>query len=228
MITHATPLDPGVRHMSDDSRLHKTTLRYLALGDSYTIGDGVAASEAWPAQLAQDLRDEGVAIADPQIVAQTGWTTDELQAAIDATPLDPPYDLVSLMVGVNDQYRNRPLDEYGEQFDALLQQAIGFAGGRAERVLVLSIPDWGVTPFALTEQDRTPADIGDAVDAFNVTAFEVCARKGVAFLDITPISRECGVHEEMLVADALHPSAAMHSLWAREALPAVRAMIQGE
>ncbi len=214
--------------MSDDSRLHQTALRYLALGDSYTIGEGVAASQAWPAQLAQLLRDEGVAIGEPRVIAQTGWTTDELQAAIEATPLDPPYDLVSLLIGVNNQYRNRPLEEYREQFGALLQQAIGFSGGRRERVLVLSIPDWGVTPFALTEQGRTPEDIGHAVDAFNVAAFEVCARNGVAFFDITPISRECGVHEEMLVVDALHPSAAMYSLWALQALPAVRAMIQGE
>ncbi len=228
MTTHATPRSPGVRHMSDCSGLHETALRYLALGDSYTIGEGVAASEAWPAQLAQELRDEGVAVGEPRIVARTGWTTDELQAAIETTELDAPYDLVSLLIGVNDQYRNRPLEEYRGQFDALLQHAIGFTGGRAERVLVLSIPDWGVTPFALTEQGRTPEDIGRAVDTFNVAAFEVCARNGVAFLDITPISRDCGVHEEMLVADALHPSAAMYSLWALQALPAVRAMFQGE
>lgn len=213
--------------MSDCSGLQETALRYLALGDSYTIGEGVAAGGAWPKQLAQGLRDEGVVIDEPLIVAQTGWTTDELQAAIQATELDPPYDLASLLIGVNNQYRNRPLEEYRQQFDALLRLAIGFVGGRAERVLVLSIPDWGVTPFALIEQGRTPAEIAQAVDAFNVAAFEVCAREGVAFLDITPISRECGAQQEMLVADALHPSAAMYSLWARQALPAVRTMVQG-
>ncbi len=227
MTAQATPLNPVMRHMSDDSRLHQAALRYLALGDSYTIGEGLAAGESWPAQLAQALRDKGVAIDEPLIVAQTGWTTDELQTAIQATELDPPYDLVSLLIGVNTQYRTRPVEEYREQFDALLRLAIGFVGGRVERVLVLSIPDWGVTPFALTEHGRTPAEIAQAVDAFNVAAFEVCARMGVAFLDITPISRECGAQQEMLVADALHPSAAMYLLWARQALPAVRTMVKG-
>lgn len=200
-------------------------LRYLALGDSYTVGEGVAASETWPAQLARQLRGDGLAIDEPLVIARTGWTTGELQDAIDAALLEPPYDLVSLLIGVNNQYRALGLEEYRAQFAALLDQAIGFAGGRRERVLVLSIPDWGVTPFALTEQGRTPDDIGHAVDAFNVAAFEECARRGVAFLDITPISRQCGARAEMLVDDALHPSAAMYTLWARQAHSAVRAVL---
>lgn len=203
-------------------------LRYLALGDSYTIGEGVAAGESWPAQLAHALRTRGIAVAEPVVIAQTGWTTDELQAAIDAAALEPPYYLVSLLVGVNNQYRGRGLEEYRGQFERLLLQAISLANGRREHVLVLSIPDWGVTPFALTEKDRTPAEIGHAVDAFNVAAFDVCARHGVAFLDITPISRECGAYPAMLVDDGLHPSAAMYALWARQALAVVHAMVRAQ
>lgn len=200
-------------------------LRFLALGDSYTVGEGVAADETWPARLARDLRQQGIPINEPQVIAETGWTTDELQAAIEAAPLDRPYDLVSLLIGVNNQYRQRGLEEYREQFGQLLQQAIDLAGGRRSHVLVLSIPDWGVTPFALTEQGRTPEDIGHAVDAFNVVAFEACARQGVAFMDITPISREFGAQAQMLVGDGLHPSGAMYALWARQALPSVRAVL---
>ena len=117
------------------------TLRYLALGDSYTIGEGVAEGGRWPLQLARALRDEGIALADPRIVAATGWTTDELSAAIDAAEPLGDYDFVSLLVGVNNQYRGRDLDNYRAEFAALLERATGFAGGHPERVLVLSIPD---------------------------------------------------------------------------------------
>ncbi|WP_282298557.1 GDSL-type esterase/lipase family protein, partial [Stenotrophomonas sp. PS02289] len=123
-------------------------LRYLALGDSYTIGEGVAEQGRWPVQLSAALRAAGVDIADPQIIATTGWTTDELDAGIDAAAPQGPFDLVTLLIGVNNQYRGRSVDEYRTQFSALLQRALGFAGQRAQRVLVLAIPDWGVTPFA--------------------------------------------------------------------------------
>lgn len=116
-------------------------ISYLALGDSYTIGESVDASGRWPMQLAAALRSEGIALADPRIIAITGWTTDELDAAIDAAEPLGEYGLVSLLIGVNNQYRGRSVDDYREQFAALLQRAIGFAGGRRERVLVLSIPD---------------------------------------------------------------------------------------
>mgnify|MGYP002714878798 CR=1 FL=1 len=120
---------------------------YLALGDSYTIGEGIAPEDRWPVRLADALRGEGVAIDAPRIVATTGWTTDELDAAIDAAALRPPFDLVSLLIGVNDQYRGRDVATYAPAFEALLARAIGFAGGDATRVFVLAIPDWGVTPF---------------------------------------------------------------------------------
>ena len=121
------------------------TISYLALGDSYTIGEGVDEAGRWPMQLAARLRASGIAIADPRIIATTGWTTDELSAAMDAQQPLGDWDFVSLLIGVNNQYRGRPVDDYLGEFTRLLQRAIALAGDRAGRVLVLSIPDWGVT-----------------------------------------------------------------------------------
>jgi len=135
-------------------------MRFLALGDSYTIGESVAATERWPLQLAALLRKEGLALDEPQIVATTGWTTDELWAGIDRAAPRGPFELVSLLIGVNDQYRRREASEYAAQFAVLLARAIAFAGGQADRVLVLSIPDWGVTPFA-RGRDRAGNTYGD-------------------------------------------------------------------
>ncbi|MEO6519154.1 MAG: SGNH/GDSL hydrolase family protein [Pseudoxanthomonas sp.] len=200
------------------------TLRYLALGDSYTIGEGVAASARWPAQLAQALRADGIPMSDPTFIAQTGWTTDELDAAIDQVHPLAEYDLVSLLIGVNNQYRGRSLDDYRAQFSALLERAIGFAQWQRERVLVLSIPDWGVTTFA---RGRDGAAIASAIDAFNATALQACTQRGVAFVDITIASRQGGCEAGMLVADGLHPSAAMYARWAGLALPVVRNLMAG-
>jgi lysophospholipase L1-like esterase len=200
-----------------------TELRYLALGDSYTIGEGVPESGRWPMQLANALRNDGIPMSDPRIIAQTGWTTDELDAAIDTALVFPEYDLVSLLVGVNNQYRGRDVDEYRMQFAGLLERAIGFAQGRRERVLVLSIPDWGVTPFA-RGLARDVRQVANEIDAFNAAALETCMRRGVVFVDITGVSRQRGVEAEMLVDDGLHPSALMYAEWTRLALPAVRMM----
>ena len=199
-------------------------LRYLALGDSYTIGEGVPESGRWPMQLAQALRADGIPMADPRIIAQTGWTTGELDVAIDAAHLLAEYDLVSLLIGVNNQYRGLGVDEYRAQFSALLERAIGFAQGRRERVLVLSIPDWGVTPFAKREL-RSSARIADEIDACNRVAQEACVQRGTRFVDITAISRARGAEPQMLVDDGLHPSAAMYAEWTRLALPRVRTLL---
>ena len=198
-------------------------LRYLALGDSYTIGEGVPESGRWPVQLAQALRADGIPLTDPRIIAQTGWTTDELDAAIDAAHPLAEYDLVSLLIGVNNQYRGRSVDEYRAQFAGLLERAIGFAQWRRERVLVLSIPDWGVTPFA-RQAARDGERIAVEIDAFNAAAQQVCGARGVAFVDITPLSRAHGAEPVMLAEDGLHPSATMYNEWMRLALPVVRAM----
>lgn len=200
-------------------------LRYLALGDSYTIGEGVAPDGSWPTQLARALRDEGVPLADPQVIATTGWTTDELDAAIDAAAPSDDFDLASLLIGVNNQYRGRGLEEYRGQFAALLERAIGCAGGDAGRVLVLSIPDWGVTPFA-AGSGRDVAAIARELDAFNAAAARLCRQRDVAFVDITPVSRALGAQAQMLAGDGLHPSAAMYARWSALALPVARGLLQ--
>jgi lysophospholipase L1-like esterase len=199
------------------------TLHYLALGDSYTVGEGVDEAGHWPAQLVQALRQEGFAVSEPEIIACTGWTTGELIAAINARAPQPDYGLVSLLIGVNNQYRDLSADRYGEEFESLLRRAVGLARGRSECVLVLSIPDWGVTPFAGADP-RGAERIGAQIDTLNALAHDACRRHGVAWIDITAASRAHGAEPAMLVADGLHPSAAMYALWTRLALPTARAM----
>lgn len=215
--------------MADDAQV-TATVPYLALGDSYTIGENVEPAGRWPMQLAAALRAEGIvidgiAVASPRIIAATGWTTDELSAAIDAAePLAEDHALVSLLIGVNNQYRGRAVDEYAHEFAILLERAIGFAGRRADRVFVLAIPDWGVTPFA-ADSGRDTAAITRELDAYNAAAATICAERGVVFIDIAPVSRARGAEPAMLADDGLHPSAAMYAEWTRLALPAVRRML---
>lgn len=202
------------------------TFGFLALGDSYTIGEGVAPGERWPVQLAARLRGEGVDVADPQIVATTGWTTDELLAAMDAGMFAPRYDLVTLLIGVNNQYRGRPLDEYRAQFRDLLQRAIALAGGNPAHVIVVSIPDWGVTSFAARE-GRDLARVAREIDAFNAVASAATASVGAAWVDVTTISRQPESRDE-LVGDGLHPSGAQYARWTDTILPAARTILAGD
>ena len=181
--------------------------RYLALGDSYTIGESVAVADRYPVQLARELK-----LGEPEIIAKTGWTTDELNAAIDKVNPHGPYDLVTLLIGVNNQYRGRSADEYRTQFTALLQRAIGFAGGKTRNVVVISIPDWGVTPFA---KDRDRAKIGREIDQFNAINREETLRAGARYVDITPFSRGAATDPSLVAGDGLHPSGKMYSEWTR-------------
>lgn len=197
-------------------------IRFLALGDSYTIGEGVEAGERWPAQLAALLRARGIAMAEPEIVARTGWTTDELDAAIDVAAPRGPYGLVTLLIGVNNQYRGGAESIYRTQFTALLRRAIGFAGGDASRVVVLSIPDWSVTPFA---EGRDRSHIASEIDVFNAAAHEITVGRGARWVDVTPASRRAGSDTAMLVADGLHPSGRQYARWAELALPAAVAAL---
>jgi lysophospholipase L1-like esterase len=204
--------------------LSQVRLSYLALGDSYTIGEGIVDDGRWPVQLAAALRSEGIALADPRIIATTGWTTDELSVAIDAAEPLGEWDFVSLLIGVNNQYRGREAGEYAQEFAALLERAIAFARGRSGRVLVLSIPDWGVTPFARFEAGNR-ANIAAEIDAYNAVAKTACDARGVAFVDITPLSRERGAEAAMLAEDGLHPSARMYAAWTQLALPVARRLL---
>ncbi|CAN5545775.1 SGNH/GDSL hydrolase family protein [soil metagenome] len=190
---------------------------FLALGDSYTIGESVAEADRWPVQLAARLRSEQIDLTDPVIIAKTGWTTDELSAAIDTAKMDAKrFDLVTLLIGVNNQYRGRTSDEFREQFNALLARAIAFASGDARRVVVLSIPDWGVTPFA---EGRDRGQIAREIDLLNQIAREKTEIVGARFVDITPLSRK---FPALVADDGLHPSAKMYEHWASAAFPAAR------
>lgn len=194
---------------------------FLALGDSYTIGEQVAERERWPVRLAAALRTAGIDVADPRIIARTGWTTDELAAGIDAAHVSGTYSLVSLLIGVNNQYRGRTAEEYRGQFRGLLDLAIGFAGARAPRVIVLSIPDWGVMPFA---EGRDRAAIGREIDSFNAAARDEVLRAGAHWVDVTPTSREA--RADWAAPDGLHPSGAQYAAWAALALGPARAALQ--
>ena len=190
-------------------------LQLLALGDSYTIGEGVAEAEAerWPAQLAHAL---GTPAAE--ILARTGWTTDELAAAMAQHVFHPPYDLVTLLIGVNNQYRGRDLANYREEFRALLERAIELAGDRPERVIVVSIPDWGVTRFG-HESKRDTAQIAREIDLYNAANAEISRSARVHYVDVTMFSRE---DPGLVVDDGLHPSGAAYRRWSEAVLPIAR------
>ena len=198
---------------------HNGPAEFLALGDSYTLGEGVEARECWPLQLASLLRMRGIEIADPHIIAKSGWSTDELVDAIDAELaqglLLPRYGLVSLQIGVNNQYRGRSAEAFATEFRYLLSRAIAFAGGHPAHVLVLSIPDWGSTTFAQAS-GRNREQIARELDAFNREIADACSARGVTFVDITDLTRQ-PEHADWLMADGLHPSVAMYALWAERA-----------
>jgi lysophospholipase L1-like esterase len=194
---------------------------FLSLGDSYTIGEGVQLAETFPYQAMQLLREQGRLFTAPEIIARTGWTTDELDNAIAGARLLPVYDLVTLLIGVNNQYRGRTCEEYTEQFQSLLLQAIGFTGGRAGRVIVLSIPDWGVSPFAA---DRDRSAIARQIDAFNAAAGRIARQHQVAFIDITTHAR---TQEQPFAADGLHPAGEQYRFWAQKLVAQITQQLPG-
>jgi len=234
------------------------TTRILALGDSYTIGEGVDAAGRWPEQLASALRASGIEIGPVEIVARTGWTTDELATAMDRHAFHPPYDLVTLLIGVNNQYRagqepegdgqapecreghgppgaareghggprgdGRDLDNYRGEFRALLQRAIALAGQRPQRVVVVSIPDWGVTQFGQSSS-RGAQTIAREIDLYNAVNAQIAGSLHVPYADVTPASRAGGGRADMLAADGLHPSAAMYRRWLDAIEPPARAAL---
>jgi lysophospholipase L1-like esterase len=192
-------------------------MRYLALGDSYTVGEGAGERASFADQIEEGRRSTVNGQRKPvdrrpstvDRIATTGWTTGELLAAIRAAPPTGVYDLVSLCIGVNNQYRGLPIEEYRREFSELLALAIGFAGGAPRQVVVLSIPDWGVTPFA---EGRDRAAIGEAIDAFNRAAKAETRQRGAHWVDVTGDSRR---HPDDVVEDGLHPSAQAYARWAR-------------
>ena len=197
---------------------------YLALGDSYTIGESVPAAGAFPYQLETELIKAGYPISRPEIIATTGWTTDELISAINNSDLkDKKYDIVTLLIGVNNQYRGYNQETYRTEFIQLLNTAIAYANGNKKHVFVLSIPDWGVTPYA---DGRDRSQIAREIDQFNAINKQETQKAGVAYVDITPISKQAANDASLNAEDGLHPSAKMYGLWVKELLPVVEAQVK--
>lgn len=195
---------------------------YLALGDSYTIGEGLPLYDSYPYQTVQLLRETGRNFYAPEIIARTGWTTGELAAAVARLRLLPGYDLVTLLIGVNDQYRGRDPGEYGVQFEQLLSQAIKLAAGPKGRVFVLSIPDWGVSPFGAAG-GKDGKIIATEIDSFNALARQITVKKAVPFIDITGHSRASGSSPASFTEDGLHPGAGQYAWWAGQLAAAISA-----
>lgn len=194
----------SAQNLSDDR-----TLTFLALGDSYTIGESVAEDQRWPMQLVAALNDTNRPFETPTIIATTGWRTDQLKSAIEAHDLARSYDLVSLLIGVNNQYQGRSISEYEKEFSKLLQIAIDHAGGHKSCVFVLSIPDYGYTPFGKEKQQT----ISEGIDAFNAMNKRITEKNGVNYINITDISRRALEEPELVASDGLHPSGKMYRLW---------------
>ncbi|MGJ3235266.1 SGNH/GDSL hydrolase family protein [Marivirga sp.] len=207
---------------NNDSDTAETDLQYLALGDSYTIGQGVSENERWPVQLSQRIEQETTLHVEVEIIALTGWTTSNLLGAIESYDIDTgDYNLVSLLIGVNNQYQGKPYSLYETEFDSLLQIATQIAGAGGN-VFVVSIPDYGVTPFGSSNSEK----IAREIDQYNEYAKSVCNEADIPFIDITSISRDLGASSGALASDNLHPSGYQYSLWTDRILPRVLELIE--
>lgn len=198
-------------------------IKYLALGDSYTIGEGVNETERFPVQLVDSLRNRGFEVKDSKIIAQTGWRTDNLMNAIIAENLTDTFDIVSLLIGVNNQFQGRTAESYRRPFRQLLEKAIELVGGDTTKVFVLSIPDYGVTPFG---SNYNPPAVAQAIDEFNTVNLEVADSLNVTYFDITPISRQAANDRTLVASDNLHPSGKMYRLWVELMLNEVETKIE--
>ena len=212
----------NVQAQSNPDTMHHN-YTYLALGDSYTIGEGVELQKNFPYQTVGLLRKAGYAFYAPEIIAKTGWTTDELEAAVNEYAFLPKYDFVSLLIGVNNQYRGRDIIEYKEQLEHLIKRSIALTGGKPEHVVVLSIPDYSVTPFG---QRMDAEKIAKEIDAYNNLCRALSIQFKVQYLDITAINRKASGKPTAVVADGLHPSEKTYGKWAAELADAVKKTIK--
>ncbi len=192
-------------------------ISFLALGDSYTIGESVSEEDRWPNQLARALNVKGIKCQKPTIIATTGWRTDDLAHAIRQADLTSDFQLVSLLIGVNNQYQGKSVEQYEKEFRELLVTAVKLAGGRPQRVFVVSIPDYGFTPFGKTKQTI----ITEELNKFNEVNKRISQNAGVAWYHITDISREGLNDPELVASDGLHPSGKMYGLWVQRMLEGV-------
>ena len=195
--------------LTTTTAMSQTPTKYLALGDSYTIGESVTENERWPVQLAEALRKKGTIIEDPKIIATTGWRTDNLANAINIARLKDEYNLVSLLIGVNNQYQGKPIAQFTKEFEELLNTAIKLAGGKRENVFVVSIPDYGYTPFGKPKQEK----ISKELDEYNNLTREIVKKYNIKYFYITDISRKGLTDPELVAEDGLHPSGKQYGLW---------------
>ncbi len=191
------------------------TKQFLALGDSYTSGEGIAKDGRWPIHLVTQLRAQGIDMADPVFIARTGWTTADLDRAMSSLKTEGTFDLVSLLIGANDEFRGNSREEYRSGFVSLLQKAIVLAGGKPEHVLVLSVPDWGVSPYAASEDK---AAIAASIDRYNAVNRAEAERLGARYIDITNPTRAAANDREIFAGDGLHYSSKTHARWAELAV----------
>lgn len=198
---------------------------YLALGDSYTIGEGVLEEMRFPVQLAHKLNEGSLLIQPPEIIAKTGWTTSDLIKGLNDLSPGKNFSLVSLLIGVNNQYQGKDTAEYRLQFKELLQKSIEFAGGEANKVIVISIPDYSVTPFA---EQKNRMKIAGEIEFFNKINFAETKKAGANYINITPISRKAKDTPGLLASDGLHPSGEMYRLWMEEIFPLAKNIIQNK
>lgn len=194
-----------------DNKKANKMYTYLALGDSYTIGELVPLHDNFPFQAVKLLKDKKVEVADPVIIATTGWTTDELAASIREHNIKDTFSFVTLLIGVNNQYRGRSVDNYREEYTGLLNTAIAYAGGKADRVIVLSIPDWGATPFA---EGRDREQVAKEIDAYNAACRDITLANKCHYIEITASTREHATDKDYLAEDGLHPSGKEYAIWA--------------
>lgn len=216
IFTRAKP----ATHLTNMTKLNYT---FLSLGDSYTIGESVLPQENFPNQTVKLLKKDGYEFSTPEIIAKTGWTTDELQAAINLHKFLPKYDFVTLLIGVNNQYRGRTVENYKLEFEILLKQAIQFAENKTNHVIILSVPDWGATPFA---KGRDRKQIAKEIDEYNAANKMIADKFKVHYINITPGTREAANDNSLLAADGLHPSAKEYQRWADQESAYIKNQLQ--
>lgn len=214
---------PQTNSSTQTPKVSSGSIKYLALGDSYTIGESVPGDKRWPIQLADSLSSAGIEVSNSEIIATTGWTTAELKQGISETELSTPYDLVSLLIGVNNQYRGYDIEIYRTEFRELLEQAIHFAGEDPSKVFVVSIPNYGVTPFG---QSRGEDRIRKELLEYNSIARKIASEYDIPFINITPISENAKTNMSLIAEDRLHPSEKMYTLWVSEILPVVLSRLE--
>lgn len=217
----------GCKNMDSQNKNNRNTdsICYLALGDSYTIGESVAEDERFPEQLKSKMQGINIFINELDIVAKTGWTTDELMNEIKTADLLEKYDLVTLLIGVNNQYRGRDTANYRSEFLQCLDTAIHKAQNDPNKVIVISIPDWGATPFA---EGQDSDKIAEEIDAFNQINFEEAQKAGVHYVDVTAISRKAQAEPKLVASDGLHPSGEMYAHWVKAIFPVAFEILKNE